>query len=159
MLAALIGLPGACASAPDSGPVFSEADFSHLRFLEGRWQGIGPDGKAFFEQYAFPHHAEMRSTRFADASFGEPGDGSVVALEGGQVISTWGGFTWRASELAPGKACFVPVSAPSAFCWERVSDNAVHVTQRWTDEAGTPQSYVVPLRRLDRGTAADTGDR
>ena len=50
--------------------------------------------------------------------------------------------------MAPGRACFAPVSAPSAFCWERVSDNEIRVTQRWSDEQGTPQQYVIALRRL-----------
>ena len=128
--------------------MFTAADFAHLKFLEGRWEGIGPDGKPFYEQYVFPSEGEMRSIRFADASFAEPADGSVVALDDGRVASTWGEFTWEASELVPGKACFIPVNAPSSFCWERLSATSAQVTQRWVDEHGSPQQYVVPLRRL-----------
>jgi hypothetical protein len=128
--------------------MFTAADFSHLKFLEGRWKGTGPDGKPFYEQYSFPRDGEMRSARFADATFGQPTDGSVVALDGGRVVSTWGEFTWHASELVPGRACFMPVTAPSSFCWERLSASSAQVTQRWTDEHGKAQQYVVSLRRL-----------
>ena len=138
----------ACVSVPEPKPMFTAADFAHLKFLEGRWEGTGPDGKTFYEQYSFSSPSEMRTSRFADASFGEVQDGSVVALNEGRVISTWNTFTWEASELAPGKACFRPVNAPSSFCWERTSDTTAQVTQRWTDEHGVQQQYVVPLRRL-----------
>lgn len=148
ILGVIVCLLAACASVTESKPLFSADDFLHLKFLEGRWEGTGPDGKPFYEQYSFPHETEMRSTRFADATFGEPQDGSVVTLDGGRVVSTWGDFTWQASELVPGKACFVPVNAPSSFCWELLSPSAAQVTQRWTDEHGKPQQYVVPLRRL-----------
>lgn len=128
--------------------MFGVAEFNHLRFLEGRWEGTGPDGSSFYEEYAFAGETAMRSTRFKDASFATADDGSEVRLEDGQVVSTWNAFSWRANELVPGRACFSPVQAPSSFCWERMSDELVHVTQRWSDEQGNPQEYVVPLRRL-----------
>lgn len=128
--------------------MYTSADFSHLRFLEGRWEGTGPDGKPFYEQYSFPSGDEMRSHRFANADFSQAQDGSSVALVDGRVVSTWNAFTWEASELVAGKACFTPVSAPSAFCWERISEDSAQVTQRWTDQGGRAQQYVVPLRRL-----------
>lgn len=144
----LLVLLAACASTTESRPMFTESDFSHLTFLEGRWEGTGPDGKPFYEQYAFPSATEMKSTRFADSSFGTATDGSTVTLDAGRIVSTWGEFTWHASEVAPGKACFVPVNAPSSFCWERLSPTSVQVTQRWTDEHGVAQQFAVPLRRL-----------
>lgn len=123
-------------------------NFENFRFLEGRWIGKSPDGKDFYEQYSFPAVNEMRSTRFSDSTFSTSTDGSVVALQDGQVTSTWNEFTWELSELTPSKACFKPVKAPSSFCWELVSDNTVQVTQRWTDAKGEQQEYIVPLRRL-----------
>lgn len=55
--------------------MLTPSDFSHLKFLEGRWEGSGPDGKPFYEQYSFPGEGEMRATRFADETFVEPKDG------------------------------------------------------------------------------------
>lgn len=151
MRAALLGIALpiiASVSTPPEKDMFSTADFAHLRFLEGQWQGVGPDGSPFHEGYVFPSDTEMRSIRYADDSFSEAVDGSVVKLEEGTVTSTWQQFTWRATQLSPGKACFEPVDAPSAFCWERVSDSEVRVLQKWSDDQGNPQQYVVSLRRL-----------
>lgn len=139
-------VPAGQVSAPNT---FTPGDFAQLRFLAGRWQGTGPDGSAFYEEYSFPSASQMRSARHADASFAGATDGSVVELtDAGQVTSTWNEFTWRASELAPGRACFTPVNAPSSFCWERYGDDRARVTQRWTDDQGRAQEVVVPLRRL-----------
>jgi hypothetical protein len=128
--------------------VFSSDDFSQLRFLEGRWQGAAPDGSTFFEQYDFPEESLMRSRRFTDAAFAQAGDSSTVAWRDGTIISRWGKYSWRAVEVAADKVCFEPIEAPSSFCWQRIGADTVHVTQRWMDESGKPQEYVVPLRRL-----------
>jgi hypothetical protein len=135
-----------CTSLPEQ-EMFTSVDFENLRFLEGRWVGKAPDGSLFYEEYVFVGEGQMRSNRHSDSSFTNSTDGSTVALEGGQVTSTWNAFTWTASEIRPGKACFSPVNAPSSFCWERKTDKEVHVTQRWTDESGKLQEYVVPLHR------------
>lgn len=122
-------------------------DFAHLRFLEGRWVGTAPDGSTFHETYAFEGPHALRSTRHADARFGEPTDTSVVRFEDGIVTSTWNVFSWRGVELAPGRACFEPVQAPSSFCWHRVDDDHVEVVQRWADGEGVAQTATVHLRR------------
>ncbi len=128
--------------------MFTTQDFEHLRFLEGRWLGTAPNGSNFHEEYSFVGEGVMRSDRHADAAFNKSIDGSKVVLADGKVTSTWNDFTWQATEIVAGKACFEPINAPSSFCWTRISDDEVEVTQRWTDEQGAPQQYVVPLRRL-----------
>ena len=128
--------------------MFTPADLSRLRFLEGRWRGEGPDGRPFYEAYDFPEPARLRSRRYPDAEFSAPTDGSTVALEDGEIVSRWGAFTWRAVEVAAGRACFDPVDAPSSFCWRRVDDDHVDVVQRWTDEDGRGQTYTVTLERV-----------
>ena len=129
--------------------MFTSSDFEHLKFLEGRWIGKVPDGSSFYEEYTFLEQGKMRSDRHTDSSYSKSTDASTVKLENGQVTSTWNTYTWIAAELVPGKACFSPVNAPSSFCWERKSDKLVHVTQRWTDESGKLQEYVIPLHRLE----------
>ena len=150
IIAAIVAVVlSACGPVMEFRRMFTPSDFAHLRFLEGRWEGTGPDGAPFYEHYGFPSGTEMRSSRFADTGFTNAQDGSVIALEAdGRVTATWNTFTWEASALVVGKACFVPVNAPSSFCWERLSDRSAQVTQRWTDAAGDPQQSVVPLRRL-----------
>ena len=127
---------------------FTRHDFAHLRFLEGRWKGVGPDGAAFYEEYDFPAADTLRSRRYTDPHFSEPSDSSTVKLEAGQVVSRWGEYTWKAMQITSTKACFDPLEAPSSFCWERVGDSSVAVTQRWTDESGKAQTYTVPLELL-----------
>ena len=128
--------------------MYTPAEFAHLRFLEGRWRGTTPDGRPFYEAYDFPEATTLRSTRYDAAGFDTPTDESAVALEDGEIVSRWGEFTWRATKMGPDQACFAPVNAPSAFCWQRVGDARVDVVQRWTDEAGDDQSATVELERV-----------
>lgn len=131
-------------------------DFAKLQFLQGRWEGKGPDGKLFYEEYRFESAVLFRSTRYQDDTFSAsntaskntPADGSTVEFSDGQIIAKWLEFSWQASDIRPGKACFVPLNAPSSFCWEQINSNTVHVTQSWQGEDGTPQQFVMPLRRL-----------
>ena len=131
-----------------ASPMFNESSFSQIKFLEGRWKGMGPDGKEFFEEYVLAEPGLFRSLRHADSSFSKATDGSTVALKDGSVISTWGQFTWRATSLSTTKACFEPVNAPSSFCWERVAPDVVTVTQRWAGADGQEQSFVLKLSRV-----------
>lgn len=127
-------------------------DFAKLQFLQGRWEGKGPDGKLFYEEYRFESAVLFRSTRYQDDTFSSPNstsaDGSTVEFSEGQIIAKWLEFSWQASEIQPGKACFMPLNAPSSFCWEQINSSTVHVTQSWQGEDGTPQQFVMPLRRL-----------
>lgn len=148
LLLLCLALAPACMTTRAPAPMYTTADLAHLKFLEGRWKGTGPDGKPFFEAYDFPDPATFRSRRFPDASFESASDGSTVRLEEGQVVSRWGEFSWRAVSLTPEEACFEPVNAPSAFCWRRTGARSAEAVQRWTDEQGNAQSYTVPLERL-----------
>lgn len=129
--------------------MFNESDFSQIKFLEGRWKGVGPDGKEFFEEYVLAEPTLLRSLRYADVTSNKATDGSTLALNDGEVTSTWGEFTWRATTLTDSKACFEPLSAPSAFCWERAAPDGITVTQRWTDTDGNEQSFVLSLERVE----------
>jgi hypothetical protein len=129
--------------------MFNESDFSRLKFLEGRWKGVGPDGKEFYEEYVLAEPTLLRSLRYADTTFNKATDGSTVTLTDGEVTSTWGEFTWRATSLTPSKACFEPVNAPSEFCWESAAPDSITVTQRWTDADGKEQSFGITLERVE----------
>jgi hypothetical protein len=146
--AALLLALCACSTIQSTPMTFNETQFAQLKFLEGRYKGVGPDNKPFYEEYVFAGPSLLQSNRYADATFAARTDGSTVALKDGVVTSTWGQFTWKAISLSPTKACFEPVNAPSSFCWERMDKDTVHATQRWTGADGKEQSYVVPLSRL-----------
>jgi hypothetical protein len=135
-------------TSPIAAPMFNDSSFAQIRFLEGRWKGVGPDGKEFFEEYVLAEPTKFRSIRHADSSFSKATDGSTVSLVDGVVVSTWGQFTWRAVSLSATKACFEPMNAPSSFCWESITSNEVSVTQRWKDAEGKEQSFVLKLVRV-----------
>lgn len=128
--------------------MFNESTFAQIKFLEGRWVGVGPDGKEFYEEYVLVEPTLFRSIRHADASFTKATDGSTVALKDGVITSTWGEFSWKAVLLTASKACFEPINAPSSFCWERVASDTVTVTQRWTGSDGKEQSFRLTLNRV-----------
>ena len=128
--------------------MYTAADLAHLRFLEGRWQGTGPDGRPFYEAYDFVDPGTFRSRRYPDASFATATDGSTVVVEAGEIVSRWGEYSWRAVEVTPRQVCFEPATAPSAFCWRRAGEAAVEVVQRWKDEQGKEQSYTLRLSRV-----------
>lgn len=145
-----LALVTGCATTRTAAPTFTVADLAQLKFLEGRWKGTGPDGKAFYEAYDFPDARTFRSRRYPDATFSAPTDGSAVTFEDGAIVSRWGAYTWKAVEVTASQACFGPVNAPSAFCWRRTGDGTAEVVQRWTDRDGKEQRYTVPLERLPR---------
>ena len=138
----------ACFNLSAAPSMFNESSFSQIKFLEGRWKGVGPDGKDFFDEYVMAEPTLFRSIRHADATFSKATDGSTVALKDGVITSTWGQFTWKATSLSSSKACFEPVDAPSSFCWELVAPEKVTVTQRWTGSDGKEQSFVLTLNRV-----------
>ncbi len=128
--------------------MFSQNDFNQLKFLEGRWKGSDPKGAAFYEQYDFPNPGTLRSLRFPTAEFSKSTDTSTVTFQDGAIVSRWGDFSWRASEITRDKACFEPINAPSSFCWKLSNEAALEVTQRWTDASGKEQTMTMALTRL-----------
>ena len=138
----------ACVTTQPSPIMFDESQFAQLRFLEGRFQGTGPDGRPFFEEYVFTSERRLEARRYSDSTFTAQIDSSAVTLVNGEVTSNWSEFTWRAISLAPTKACFNPINAPSSFCWERADDQRVVATHRWTGPEGNEQTQSVALTRV-----------
>lgn len=128
--------------------MFSLDDFAQLQFLEGRWRGIAPDGKEFFEEYDRPEPTVFQSHRFPDSAFTGHTDGATISLQDGEVISQWGEYTWKASSIGPDSASFEPVNAPSQFVWHRVNDSTLEARQRWQAD-GKEQEFTLQLTKLD----------
>jgi hypothetical protein len=127
--------------------MFSLDDFGKLQFLEGRWQGQSSDGKAFYEQYDRPDQRTFRSRRFSDAGFTEHSDGSTISFLDGEVLSSWGEFTWRASEIDAVHATFAPVQAPTQFTWRRIDDSTLEAHQRWSTD-GNEQQLTIRMTKV-----------
>jgi len=127
--------------------MFSHDDFVQLQFLVGRWRGESADGKLFYEEYDHPHPNQFQSHRYADERFVQRTDGSTISYQDGEVTSTWGDFSWRASSIGGDSAVFEPVNAPSRFEWRRVDDSTLEAHQRWTAE-GREQQHTIRLTRV-----------
>ena len=145
---AITGSPGPLASdAQTSG--YTASDFSHLRFLEGVWQGAAPDGSRFRDRYTFTDATTLKSERLSNDVASEPTDSSTVTFANARIISRWGEFEWTASEVRDGFVNFEPLGqTPGSFSWTRVDADHVDVTQRWTDAEGVDQRYVISLERV-----------
>ena len=128
--------------------MFSLDDFGKLQFLEGRWKGQGPDGKEFFEQYDRPDLRTFRSRRFGSAAFTDASDGSTISFLDGEVLSSWGEFTWRASEIGLAHATFAPVNAPTQFTWRRLDAGTLEAHQRWSSDGGEQQQHTIRMTRI-----------
>jgi hypothetical protein len=127
--------------------MFTLDDFAQLQFLEGRWRGHSADGKEFYEQYDRPEPGTFRSRRFPTDAFDEHSDGSTITFHDGEVRSTWGEFTWRASSIGKDFAAFEPVNAPTHFIWRRVDPSTLEAEQRWQAE-GKEQQHTIRMTRV-----------
>jgi len=127
--------------------MFSIDDFGKLQFLTGRWKGRSADGKEFYEEYARPTPTVLRSHRHTSADFADPADGSIITLENSEIVSTWGEFTWRATEVGADYANFEPVEAPGAFFWHRIDDDTLEARQPRSADGGQ-QEFTIRLTRV-----------
>jgi hypothetical protein len=127
---------------------FTEADFVHAHRLVGRWEGRGPDGQPFYEEYDLPDRLTLRSRRYSGADFATVTDASSVRFEDGAIVSRWGRYSWRAVAVTPDLIRFEPVNAPSHFSWRFVDTGTVEVRQDWRDAQGAAQSYTLRMTRL-----------
>ncbi len=148
LLSVLLAATVLNANAKEPAPTFTQTEFDQLKFLEGRWKGTDPKGSAFYEQYDFPAPGTLRSRRFATKEFAQSTDSSTVTIKDSQIVSRWGDFSWRASEISRDKACFEPINAPSSFCWSLSNESLLQVTQRWKDADGKAQSMTMELTRI-----------
>lgn len=146
--AAIAAAPAVADADKETPDMFSQAQFDLLGFLIGDWRGTAPDGSVFFERYQRAGADRVQSLRFASEDFAEPSDGSTLSLHDGAIEARWGEFTWQASRIGPGEACFEPVNAPSAFCWRADGPDRLTVTQRWADAAGAEQSVQIVMARV-----------
>lgn len=129
--------------------MFSFDDFARLGFLEGYWKGEGADGKEFYEQYDRPEPGMFRSRRFASDAFDVHTEGSRITFHDGEVRSTWGTFSWRASSIGKDYATFEPINAPSRFTWRRVDESTLEAEQCWQAE-GKEQQHTIRMTRVTR---------
>jgi hypothetical protein len=93
--------------------------FNALRWLEGRWVGSGVTQPPFYEEYKFFDDSTAVSRSFADSTFRQINDSSVIQLRSGKLESVSSSSRYVA--VAIGSDSVVFSGARSGFLWQRRS--------------------------------------
>ena len=74
---------------------FAIADFQTLRYLEGTWKGMQPNGSPFYESYHFVNDSTLLQASHTDSTFKTKSDSSLIIFRNGAVLDS--SFTGRTS--------------------------------------------------------------
>lgn len=146
-LVALVACAGEVPAVRTPTAKVSLADFSRLRWIEGRWRGAQSGGAPFYEAYRFHDDSTMWSYSFADSTLRTPRDSSLIAFRGDSLTSGEP-ITWRVIHLDSVSVQFVRVGEESSgFRWTYVGPGA------WTalltfDSAGVAKQRVYDMRAM-----------
>lgn len=130
------------------GLTVSLEQFSQLKWIEGRWEGTGPDSVTFRESYIFLDDSTIKSITWADTSFTQVSDSSFLTLRELQVTSGAGDHRWVLTRWDRFGLRFEPRGkAANIFVWRRIDDYNWLATLTWTDAEGKRQQRVYTMRR------------
>jgi hypothetical protein len=116
----------------------STSAFNALRWLEGRWVGSGEAQRPFYESYAFLDDSTLMTRSYADSTFRQVSDSSVIQLRAGKLESVNKTTRYVAVAIAPDSVVFAPGSgARNSFKWQRRSPT------EWT-------AVIIPLPSSQR---------
>src|SRR2546423_6072433 len=111
MLLAIYSYGASAISAQKSKSTsFTKADIEKLRWMEGKWRGVGDDAsKPFYEQYRFTHDGKIESVSYGpDTTFTQAKNNTSVFLDEGRVLHKDGDWLWMASKITDSSVEFVP---------------------------------------------------
>jgi hypothetical protein len=115
------------------------AQFGGLRWLAGTWRGRMPDGKYFYERYAFANDSTIAVSYFADSTLARQSGADSVVLRGGRL-----GFD-RATAVRvddTGVDFAMGASGESGFVWSPRGRAGWVATLRGRNAAGRPYTVV-----------------
>ena len=148
-VSASAGTPAVVSPPPVPG-TFAAADFAKLRWLEGRWRGFMPSGDKFYESYTLENDSTIVKHSYADTTFTNPSDRSVISLRGTTVANEGEGARYVVTRIDSTGADFAPErGATNYFTFTREGPTQWSASLRWT-ENGQPKSVVYALHRFGR---------
>jgi hypothetical protein len=135
---------------PPIAGTFAAADFAKLRWLEGKWRGFMPDGGKFYESYTWDNDSTIVKHSYADSTFTNPTDRSVIQLRGTTVADESEKARWVVTRIDSTGADFAPErGANNHFTFTREDATKWNASLRWT-ENGQPKTVVYALHRFGR---------
>lgn len=110
------------AQSPPSPAQVSADAFKALRWLEGRWVGSGETQSPFYEEYAFIDDSTAVSRSYADSTFRQVNDSSVIRMRSGTLESVGNTTRYVVVAIAADSVVFAPgAGARNGFRWHRRS--------------------------------------
>ena len=116
------------------------AQFARLRWLAGSWRGRMPDGKHFYERYAFVNDSTIAVSYFADSTFARATGADSVVLRDGRVRFC-GATAVRVDDAG---VDFTGATGASGFAWS-LRAPGWRATLRRTGRDGRPYSVVYEM--------------
>ena len=163
----------------DSGAAVSVAQFTTLRWLEGKWIGLQGSGAPFFERYHWENDSTIMRYTYADQGFVSavetgwvifrngkvyvgsymdsasmpvtPGSGPVRKRSSrAAVAAVTDAPAWIATRWDPTLLAFSPLKgATNAFVWEKQPDDHWKATMVWRSDS-TDHQLAYEMRRSPR---------
>jgi hypothetical protein len=142
---------GTPAAVPPPIPgTFAATDFAKLRWLEGKWRGLMPDGGKFYESYTWDNDSTIVKLSYADTTFTNPTDRSVIMLRGTTVADESEKARWVVTRIDSTGVDFAPErGAMNHTTFTREDATKWNASLRWT-ENGQPKTVVYALHRFGR---------
>lgn len=137
------GAGGSARARPTDPATVSPAQFQVLRWIEGRWVGKEPDGKAFYEGYRFTDDSTITTWTYRDSTTSTASDSAAIRLRNGRVISGGEQIAWVVSALDSTTVEFAPLQgARNGFTWAR-EPGGWAATLHWPANGNEPARDVV----------------
>jgi hypothetical protein len=132
-------------------PSFTKAQFASLRWIDGRWRGMTPEGRPIWDSYRMVNDSTLHQGTFTDSTYKTQRDSAVVSWRKGTIIDQGSGSPWFATVLDSSGVSFSLPKAPlNRITWIRHSANEWEAQISRPDQLGHEQRTVFHMRRFSR---------
>lgn len=133
---------------PAAPAVVTENELQRLRWIEGDWWGIEPNGEKFFEGYHFRDDSTMVTLTYADSTYGKLAGSGTIELRRNILTSRGGELAWTATVVSAKEVRFDPIGkANNSFTWVRQDADHWLATLYWKNENGVVEQRNFRMTR------------
>jgi hypothetical protein len=129
---------------------FALADFNTLRYLEGTWKGMQPNGNPFYESYHFVNDSTIFQAGHTDSTFRTKSDSALITFRNGVVVdSSYSGRIYTVEKLDSAVVDFR--AGPNYhFTWSRQGNDAWTAKLYNKQPDGSDVVTTYPMKRIRR---------